>query len=120
MPIPEHLKDPLEVINVDKFEAGWIPQTLFEPFSYRLFIKGEENFIKAYARIGALKKQLSRFGAENDDWIYISGKELDELDQVYVKHMTVFLRWKMQDSDDFKTWVDHVECHNPKAIQNDN
>ncbi len=116
MPIAEHLKDPLEVIDVDKFAAEWAPQTLFEPYHYRCFIKEDGNFIKRYARIGALKKQLSEFGEEHKDWIFVSGKDEDQMDQVYVKQMTVFLRWKMKDSDDFKTWIDHVECHNPRKL----
>lgn len=98
---------PVEVNEVNKFDDDWLPETLFEPFRYRFLLKREESYIKNLSRIVELKKML-REKIGNDWIIHLNDEGRHE---VYVKNSTFFLQWKLNDSDNFKSWVERVDWH---------
>jgi hypothetical protein len=101
----------LEILKVNRFEAGWSPETLFAGFTIRAILKEQNDIISKLDAVSRLKKRLKReLGEEGKDWIVIQNDITDE-DELYLPNSGKLVLWKLQDHIKFNELFSRVETH---------
>lgn len=101
----------LEIVKVNRFDAGWNPATLFTGFRVRAILKASGDAVTNINNRVALDKKLRRdIGTEGEDWLLETNPSTG-LDELYLQNSGKLIMWKLQDNEKFSTLFDRVEQH---------
>lgn len=107
----DQMSTKLEIIKVDRFNAGWAAETLFTGFRVRAILKASTDTITNISNKAALDKKLRReVGEEDVDWKIITNP-LTNIGELYLVNSGKLVMWKLQDHEKFNTLFDKVEQH---------
>jgi hypothetical protein len=101
----------LEILKVDKFEADWSPEVLFQGYTIRAVLTKTNDLITRTTERSRLAKRLNREeGIEGEDWILANHPHNGEV-ELYLRGSGRLIMWKLQDHESFSNLFDRVEQH---------
>ena len=101
----------LEIIKVNRFDAGWDATTLFTGFTIRAVLAQTNDMVTKIQERSRLHKRLRReAGEEGVDWILQDSPYSDEV-ELYLQNSAKLVMWKLQDHESFNKLFDRVEQH---------
>lgn len=101
----------LEIIKVNKHEAGWDASVLYTGFQVRAILKEHTDAItKVNARYQLTRRLRREMGEEGEGWVIMANSRTGE-DELYLQNSGKLIMWKLQNTEKFNELFGRVEQH---------
>jgi hypothetical protein len=104
----------IETTKVNKYNAKWNPEAMFNGFNYRVLLKinNNDSMIAKTIELNKIKKKFENYlGSEFENNCIIERSPHTNDFEIYTKDRLPLERWRMMDSGSFDDNVETIEEH---------